>query len=62
MVVALLAAGVQSVPWLAAIALAMILVQLGDAVIGRAARDTWATPGAGGDGARHLATMIWMLG
>jgi len=61
-VVALLAAGVQSVSWLTAIALAMILVQLGDAVVGRVARDTWTTLGPAGTAPVNLATLIWMLG
>jgi hypothetical protein len=60
-IVSVVAIACQSVPWLAAVALALVLVQAGDALIGRMERDAIKTVGPLATALLNRATLPWML-
>ncbi|WP_241681030.1 hypothetical protein [Pseudactinotalea terrae] len=59
-VVAVAAVFVGSVPFLTAVASAMVVVQAADAVVGRRIRDRLKTIGPATTAAANLAALIWM--
>ncbi|UYM06277.1 hypothetical protein [Solicola gregarius] len=59
-VVAVAAIFVGSVPFLAAVAVAMVLVQAADTVVGRLIRDRLKTIGPAATAAANLAASIWL--
>lgn len=60
-IVSVVAIAYQSVPWLAAVAVAMVLVQAGDALVGRMERDAVKTVGPAATAVLNLAALLWML-
>jgi hypothetical protein len=60
-IVSVVAIACQSVPWLAAVALALVLVQAGDALIGRMERDAIKTVRPLATALLNLAALPWML-
>jgi hypothetical protein len=60
-IVSVVAIAHQSVPWLAAIAVAMVLVQGGDALVGRMKRDAVKTVGPAATALLNLAALLGML-
>jgi hypothetical protein len=60
-IVSVVAIAAQSIPWLAAVAVAMVLVQAGDALVGRTERDTIKTVGPAVTALVNLAALVWML-
>lgn len=59
-VVAVAAFFVGSVPFLAAVAIAMVVVQAADAVIGGLIHDRLKTIGPAATAAAHLAVLVWL--
>lgn len=60
-IVSVVAVAGQSVPWLAAVAVAMVLVQAGDALDGRTERHAVKTTGPAATALLNLAALVWML-
>lgn len=58
--VAVVALFTRSEPFIAAIAIAMVIVQAGDAVIGSRIHDRLKTIGPAATAAANLATLVWM--
>ena len=58
--VAIAAIFVGSVPFLTAVAIAMVVVQAADAVVGRLIRDRLKTIGPAATAAASLAALIWL--
>jgi hypothetical protein len=60
-VVSVVAIAYLSVAWLTAIAVAMVLVQGGDAIVGRMRRDAIKTAGPAATALVNLGALLWML-
>lgn len=60
-VVAVVAIVNQSTLWLAAVAVAMVLIQAGDAVVGRLDRNLLKTIGPAATAVANAAALLWML-
>jgi hypothetical protein len=52
---------IQARPWLEAVALTMVVVQAGDAVIGRTIGDRLRTVGPAVTSAVNLAALVWLF-
>ena len=50
-----------SIPWLEAIAVGMIILQAGDAVIGMTIHDRMKTFGPAGTAIANLAALVWLI-
>lgn len=61
LVAAIVALFTGSVPFVAAVAIAMVTVQAGDAVVGVLIRDRFKTVGPAATAVVNLAVLIWML-
>lgn len=51
----------RSLPWLEAVAVAMTIVQIADAAVGRRTHDAAKTYGPALTGLVNLATLIWLM-